>query len=214
MVSAFFRLTHSAIETQDADLAIVDVGPNLGAINRAALVAASHVVVPVAPDLFSLQGLRNLGPTLRRWRREWEDRLNRRPSSLPEAIELPGTGMAPTGYVVLQHAIRLDRPTRAYGKWAARIPGAYAEYVLETGTDVQDPARDPHCLASLKHFRSLMPMAQESRKPIFRLKPADGALGSHMQAAVAAGKSFEELAGRIARSVGVKILSPYGWSPV
>ena len=54
---------------------LVDVGPNLGAINRAAPVAADHVVVPLAPDLFSLQGLRNLGPTLRRWREEWHLRL-------------------------------------------------------------------------------------------------------------------------------------------
>lgn len=43
-------------------------GPSLGALNRAALLACDAVVIPVAPDLFSLQGLRNIGPTLREWR--------------------------------------------------------------------------------------------------------------------------------------------------
>ena len=34
----------------------------------------------------------------------------------------------------------------------------------------------------LKHYRSLMPMAIEARKPIFHLKSADGALGAHIYA--------------------------------
>ena len=214
VVSAFYRLVRSAVEAYDADVAIIDVGPNLGAINRAALVAASHVVVPVAPDLFSLQGLRNLGPTLRRWRREWQDRLDRRPEQLSADVALPPVGMQPIGYVVLQHAIRLDRPTRAYGKWAARIPGAYARYVLGKDTDAIDPSNDEHCLGSLKHFGSLMPMAQEAHKPIFRLKPADGALGAHLRAAIEAGKAFEALARKIAKATGVDITYPYGWSQV
>ena len=36
------------------------------AINRAALIAADHVVVPLAPTLHSLHGLKKLGPSLRR----------------------------------------------------------------------------------------------------------------------------------------------------
>ncbi len=205
VISAFYRLITSAVREHQADLALMDVGPNLGAINRAALVAASHVVVPVAPDLFSLQGLRNLGPTLRRWRKEWGSRLAQSPRDLTEKIDLPPVGMKPVGYVLLQHAVRLDRPTLAYGKWAARIPGAYSKNVLDGLAGTDDPERDRNCLASLKHFRSLMPMAQEARKPIFRLKPADGALGSHLQAALAAGRDFETLARGIARAVGFDV---------
>jgi hypothetical protein len=41
----------------------LDVGPNFGAINRAALLASDNLLVPLAADLFALQGLRNLGPT-------------------------------------------------------------------------------------------------------------------------------------------------------
>ena len=45
-----------------ADLVLIDVGPNLGALNHAALVVAEDVVIPLAPDLYSLQGLCNLRP--------------------------------------------------------------------------------------------------------------------------------------------------------
>lgn len=48
----------------NADFNIIDIGPNFGAISRATLIAADYVVVPMAADLFSLQGLRNLGNRL------------------------------------------------------------------------------------------------------------------------------------------------------
>lgn len=75
VTSAFSRLISRATELHEADVALIDVGPNLGAINRAALIAADYVVIPLGPDLFSLQGLRNLGPTLFRWRSDWAQRL-------------------------------------------------------------------------------------------------------------------------------------------
>jgi chromosome partitioning protein len=66
---------------------------------------------------------------------------------------------------------------------------------------------DPWCLALLKHYHSLMPMAQEAQKPMFHLKVADGAIGSHFQAAQSAGQDFKRLAERIAKGVGLKL--PY-----
>ena len=91
--------------------------------------------------------------------------------------------MAPAGYVAMQHAMRLDRPVQAYQRWMRRIPAEYRESILqEDGIAPTDPQADEHCLALLKHYRSLMPMAQEARKPIFALTPADGAIGGHAKA--------------------------------
>lgn len=61
VTTAFWRVIREAAARDQADLVLIDVGPSLGAIDRAALVASSHVVVPVAADLFSLQGLKNWG---------------------------------------------------------------------------------------------------------------------------------------------------------
>lgn len=121
---------------------LVDVGPSLGAINRAALVASDHVVVPVAPDLFSLQGLRNLGPTLRAWRNGWRERLGKlNDRSRP----LPDGDMAPLGYVVLGHGVRLNRPVQAYQRWIMRIPEVFHDDVL--GEKELPPVPDRYCLA-------------------------------------------------------------------
>lgn len=205
IISAFYRILLGGAEALKADLVLVDVGPNLGAINRAAIIASEHVVVPLAPDLFSLQGLRNLGPTLRRWRDEWDDRLSRNTS---QDLHLPKRGMTPSGYIILQHVMRLDRPVKAYGRWMNRIPGEYRQAILgEAGNETPQVGDDPYCLSLLKHYRSLMPMAMEARKPMFHLKPADGAIGAHAAAVQACYLDFRTLATRIANATGSNILS-------
>ena len=81
----------------DTDIALIDIGPNLGAINRSALIGADFVVIPVAPDIFSLQGLTNVGEGLREWRRGWDRRLEDAPLN---AGGWPHGQMKPVGYVV------------------------------------------------------------------------------------------------------------------
>jgi chromosome partitioning protein len=193
--SAFYQVIQEAANRMEADYCLVDVGPNLGAINRTALIAADAVIIPVAADLFSLQGLKNVGTTLTEWRREWIDRLNRNPDS---TLVLPQAIMQPAGYIVMQHAVRENRPVKAYTTWANRIPGVFIESVLGQAALIPPtPADDSNCLAILKHYRSLMPMAMEARKPIFLLKPADGAIGAHSQAVKEVYNHFKALCQRI-----------------
>lgn len=201
VTSAFWRLMQGAAEKARAYFVLLDLGPNLGAINRAALVASDFVAMPLAPDLYSLQGLKNLGPTLRRWRQEWKERLDKSP--VPD-LPLPSGRMEPAGYIVMKHGVRLDRPVKAYERWIQRIPEIYYKYVLSQPLPNNITLdNDPHRLSLLKHYRSLMPMAQEARKPIFHLKPADGAIGSHEQATRLAYTDFEGLAKTIAEKTGV-----------
>ena len=205
VLTAFHRMLRMVGDERHADVVLIDVGPNLGAINRAALLAAEHVVTPLAPDLFSLQGLRNLGPTLRDWREGWKERLRKAPAGL----ELPTGAMEPVGYVVLQHTVRLDRPVQAHAKWIGRIPAEYRRSVLDEAAGVAVTIdADPHCLAQLKHYRSLMPMAMEARKPIFHLKPADGALGSHLAAVRRCREDFRRLTRAIAERTGMSLPGP------
>ena len=207
VMSAFWRIMQEAATDHKADVMLMDLGPNLGAINRSALIAADYVVVPLSPDIFSLQGLHNLGPALRRWREDWYERLKKNPA--PD-LPLPQGVMKPIGYVVLQHTVRMDRPVKAYDRWIARIPGAFRQSVLnEKKTSNPAILQDPYNLALLKHYRSLMPLAQEAHKPMFHLKPADGAIGSHLQSVKSAYVDFEKLARTIARHTGIPLREPY-----
>lgn len=186
VTTALARLAERAAAKVSADLVIVDVGPSLGALNRAALLGCDAVVVPLAPDLFSLQGLKNVGPTLRQWNDDWARVTSNEP--------LPRHAAKPLGYIVQQHLARVDRPVEGYRRWAVQIPSVFHRYVLgdpaEFDVEIDD---DPCCIANLKHFASLVPLAQAARKPLFDLKRAHGIGGGQSQTVAKAGSEFEAL---------------------
>ena len=117
---------------------------------------------------------------------------------------LPEGKMQPIGYVCQQYSVRLERPVKAYAKWADQIPQTYRQAVLEEkNPQSMKPQDDRYCLATVKHYRSLIPMGQEHRKPIFRLTPADGAIGAHANAVRDAENDFRALAGKIDDQIDV-----------
>ncbi len=189
--SAFWRIMKRIIDRSSIDVALIDLGPNLGAINRSILIAADYLVVPLIPDLFSLQGLKNLGPTVREWRNGWQERLKKNPV---KDLELPRGQMTPIGYVKMQHAEKMGRPVKAYRRWAERIPLVYSEEVLGKEYRLMEKREKGNQLGLVKHYRSLMPMAQEAKKPIFHLLAADGAIGSHQKGVSEARENFHQVA--------------------
>ena len=87
------------------------------------------------------------------------------------------------------------------------MPEEYARRLLgdDQGPYPATPSLDDrHALATVKHYRSLVPMAQEARKPIFHLTAADGAIGSHAAAANDARQAFKALARRIVQRIDLE----------
>lgn len=204
VTTAFHRVVRAAAAQVDADLVLVDVGPNLGALNRSALLLADHVLVPLGADLFSAQGLRNLGPTLRRWRRDWRETALPR---VPASIDAPGGRMEPLGYVVMQPSMRLDRPVQAYQLWLERIPALYSSAVL----DIPETSSPSHEIGTVRNYRSLMPLAHDARKPMFDLRAADGAIGSTQRYVQVCLTEFRALAREVlARLEAVRTTGPWG----
>ena len=190
----------------------------MGAINRSALIASDYVVVPLGADLFSLRGLQNLASNPRAMARglatqtkqldglaaQTQDNKNMPNFPLPEG------GMKPIGYIMQQHGVRLERPVKAYDKWVNRMPEEYARNLLgnmRRGLTLSTPAEDPIEILSLsvKHYRSLIPMAQEKRKPIFHLTHSRWSLSAvHAAAANAMPiQDFKVLAEKIVKRINL-----------
>ena len=132
------------------------------------------MVTVVAPDVFSLGGLTALGEWLR-----------------------PGD-TRPGGYIFGHAPPPVLASENARARWVDRVVAGYHAHVLGTQHGVTDPRRDPSCLGIMRNYSSLMSMAEESRKPMFSLTAADGALGSHAAAAQQAYGDFAQLADRVA----------------
>lgn len=215
VLSAFYRAAKSAAAVLGAPLVLVDVGPSMGALNRAALLAADFVVVPMAADLFSLRGLYNVGPQLRRWRNEWNTRLALATPELRQ--ELPVGRMQPIGYVVQPTGQEAGKPCKAYRAWLNRIPSVYREQILGFPPEERWQPRaaagdtlldDPYRLAMIKPYHSLIPLSHKARKPVFDLRAADGALGAHATAAASSRTDFEKLARQVAAACEIALPAP------
>ncbi len=193
-LTAFRRVIEQAAAGCRAEVTLIDVGPNTGALNRSALIAADCLVIPLGADLFSVHGLHHLGTALRGWGAGWQQRRGARVA--PE-WSLPPGAMRPLGYVFLNPSVRENHSMQASLKWAKRIPDVYARAVLDIEPPSSATETDPNRLAMLKHFKSLMLMAREARKPMFRLTAADGAIGGHAAAVYDCDRQFRGLAARI-----------------
>lgn len=105
-----FRITESindvielAVQQSNAELILIDVGSNFGAINRSVLIAADYIISPLSIDLQWLKSIKNLKQKLKEWEDGWAERLEGRPASLPPVIQAK---MESLGYVIIQHDIR------------------------------------------------------------------------------------------------------------
>lgn len=191
LTSIFNTIINDAVNQFNAEVVLIDVGPNLGAINRAVTISSDFIIMPVASDLFSLQGIKNLGQTLTKWKKDWAQRKEQQPTNV--SFQIPVKDALPLGYIVMQYSAKESRPVKSYLRWANRIPSFFAEFVLGERSQITSVEQDDNCLALLKHYRSLAPMSMEAHKPIFLLKPADGAIGAHVYAVNKSYDEFESL---------------------
>lgn len=215
---ALWQIIQAAARDWEADVVLVDVDRNLGAITRAVLLAVDHIVIPLAPDVFSMQALHSLGTALARWRERWAD-VRRANGASPEFADLPVGLMRPAGYVMLQQPVRRNRPVKAYQRWFGRVPRAYreevlmaqgeqAQYALEEGAIPADPSTDPFCIGEVRHYQSLVPLSQDANKPMFDLTVGDGAIGGHQAYVQACYENFRQLSESLADACGITSGSP------
>lgn len=129
--SIVHRATSLGEQVHAADIVLMNLGPGVGAINRAALFAADYVMTPVAPDLTSVHGLHVLGPVAPHWRADWQARATNPPGQI-----------RPLGYIVTTPAIALSRLPYAQ-RWLSQIPVAFRRAWRVTSEPLQIPPRTP-----------------------------------------------------------------------
>lgn len=169
--SAVHRLATTHGERVGADYVLFDVGPSVGALNRALLVGVDGFVVPLSPDLFSLTALPSVGGSLVKWIREWGVALGAATERGFDLLNaLPAGRPAPLGYVSQQFVSYRKAPASAFQRWNRLIPGAYHDGVYAPLKKAGVPVPPNHeAIGAVKNLSSLIPIAQEQNKAIFEL---------------------------------------------
>lgn len=105
---AAYKYIKYAAKSCNAQVVLIDLGPNLGALNRTILGGCDYFITPLSPDLFSIKGTQNLGNKFVIWHDEWENNLRKwiKPNSGISKDDLPNGLPKFLGYVTQQHNIR------------------------------------------------------------------------------------------------------------
>lgn len=165
---------HNVIEqTQQYDYIFFDMGPSLGAINRAVLLAVDYFLVPMSIDIFSSWALKNIGEAVKVWEKDLEFgmRNSEDPSELPQ---ITSKKLRLLGYVTQQHKERKEkegtRIVEAYNHISKQLPA-----VVSKNLSYFYPKKlNPH-IGEIKHLASLAPKSQTLHQPMINVS----ALGSY-----------------------------------
>jgi cellulose biosynthesis protein BcsQ len=171
-------------KVDDYDYVFFDVGPSLGALNRAVLAASDFFIVPMSSDIFSLQALENISKSLK----EWSSQLSRGLSDFEAKEKEPFTiggdeitwHLKFAGYVTQQYTAKTvegkKQPVNAYEKIIKRIPFTIKKHLTSINgrKDIPKPQ-----IGEITNLHSLVPLSQNSSVPIFNLKAEHGVVGAH-----------------------------------
>lgn len=193
--SAIHRYINNAAAKIKADLVLLDLGPNLGALNRSVLASADYFITPVAPDLFSLQGTENLGRKLVSWRSGWEQILAN--ASLYD-FSVPSGRPRYLGYVVQQHNVRANPTgmTQGWKIYGEKLHPAIKVNIvdqLEPIGQVIDWEDEDFQLGKIENLHSLIPYSMDAKKPIFYCTGSDGLKGAHISKAKESASLFMDI---------------------
>ena len=196
--SAIYRYIKFAAESVNADVVMLDLGPNLGALNRSVLAASDYFIVPMSPDLFSIRGTKNLGAKLATWREEWDQCNN----SSKTDLDLPSGKPTFLGYVMQQHNVRRNSEgmTRGWSIFGSQIEEAVKENII----DVLNPLGQVHDwgdnnwnIGQIPNLHSLVPYSLEAKKPVFDCNSRDGLIGAHIATARNSTQHFEPIVAKM-----------------
>jgi cellulose biosynthesis protein BcsQ len=206
VTSAAYRLIQKAASAVQAHYVFVDLGPNVGALNRAVLLGSDYLILPMASDLFSLRALPSVGQSLDTWIRQWKTAQTVAPTTLD--FEIPLGQPKVLGYVSQQFNIYRGEATMAFSSWIDKMPSAIKTGLLDPlsvhkaadGGTLADPAASRGAkLGDLKNFHSLVPHAQTLRQAIFELQADDVIRGGQLTRARESEAQFRDLCDEIIR---------------
>lgn len=174
-IRALLELT---AEHMAADYLIVDLSPSLGAINQNIVSISDQIIIPCAPDFFSVMALESLASVLPAWK-EWATELSGRKAIQDATYSFPKPSFKFSGIVISRFVIYKQRPARAFATWIKNVEDECANVLfpaLEAGGITFSEAEytaagldQSHTLALVREFQSLRPKSQLFGVPVFDL---------------------------------------------
>uniref|UniRef100_UPI003BA9E643 ParA family protein n=1 Tax=Stappia sp. TaxID=1870903 RepID=UPI003BA9E643 len=187
------------------DVVLFDVGPSLGSINRAVLLASDYFVAPMSIDIFSVKAIENIATWITKWRQQWVTGLSNvaDPSEIGDTVahDLHFLGYVSQQYIAKRDSSGTKRAVNAYDKIMSQFENVVSRE-LAAAAPLVAPVSEIN-LGSIPNLHSLVPMSQSARSPIFALRAADGVRGAHFSKVKDAKDTFRVVADHILKRSGI-----------
>lgn len=171
VTTALASLVNVTADRIGADVCLYDVGPNIGALNRAILLDCDYFITPVCADLFSLRALSTVGRAITKWMKEWK--TVRELATTGDRRRLPLGRPEYLGYITSAYKISRGRSAAMpHADWETKIEARVKERVISElmSFDHSLVPEGGNKLGEIKHYHSLAPEAQKHGVAIGKLR--------------------------------------------
>ncbi|WP_180802165.1 ParA family protein [Kytococcus schroeteri] len=183
---ALHYLVSETARQLDVDYVVVDMSPSLGALNQNIVAVSDLLVVPAAPDFFSIMAFRSLAGVIPRWIR-WAQLASQNDILAEATYPFPEPRLRFAGTVIQRYKLYrkptpdnpTGTPTRPFDNWIKKVRQANSQELTpalhRAGLTFSESeyehagVDDDRILAQIQDFNSLLPKAQEYRVPVFAL---------------------------------------------
>lgn len=203
ITTALAQIANKTAKKVKADVCFYDVGPNVGALNRAVLLDCDYFITPVAADLFSLRALSTVGRAMAKWITDWQT-VRALASSTDKTRLLKGEPHY-LGYITSAFKVNSGRNAAdPHADWEKKIAPRVRDRIIKDISAINPklaPTSGSNKVGGVKHFHSLAPEAQKHGLAIGQLR---GYVNSgHYGQVDEALAEFDSLAAEIIKRTGI-----------
>jgi len=130
-ISKIRNISEQYTEIYNYDYVIIDTSPSLGALNKTIISTVDGFFIPAYPDLFSLYGIRNIGKSLKTWKKDFETLYQL--ISTDKRKQFPKRFVSFLGYTIYNAKKYSNKNTwnlaNAHLKFANKIPGDIERFI-------------------------------------------------------------------------------------
>lgn len=191
---------------QDYDFVFFDLGPSLGALNRAVILGCDFFLIPMSSDIFSLQAIENISLSLSRWRKGLQGGaaayLENEGEDFTVNDEAITWKLHFLGYVTQQYISKRVRGVRqavkAYDRIIKRIPSTIRLKLIDEFASTKTGDFE---LGQIPNLHSLIPLSQNAHVPFFALEGRHGVVGAHFAKVKEGERIIAEVASNFLKNV-------------
>lgn len=157
------------------DFVLVDTSPSLGALNKVIISTVDGFIIPCLPDMFSLYGIKNIGSSLKMWKKEFDTIYNL--ISNEKRQRFPDEFVQFLGYTIYNakkysnHTNEWDL-AQAHYNYARQIPDVIERSIVPEIRShlTQEQTHSPIGGTAVMHTHNTLPnMSQKYKKPIWEI---------------------------------------------